>query len=293
MITVLGATGAVGREIARWLLATGEEVRVVGRDRKALAALGRLGASVFAGDFDDVAALSNAFDGAQSVYSMLPFDPAASDIRNHQNRIGNAIMEALRSTGVLHIVALSGLGAELSNGTGLVSNLHAQEQRLRTLNANILFLRPGHFFETITASVNRIAKLGYHADAVAPNVPIAMIAMRDVAIAAAKALRERDWVGFRVRELLGPRDLSYRRATQILGVAIGQPNLQYVRLRDSDMVDSLVRAGFSADAATQYVARSRALSEGVISTREGRSDKNTTLTSFEEAVADLVAMRGR
>jgi len=40
------------------------------------------------------------------------------------------------------------------------------------------------------------------------------VSMADVA---AKALKARDWKGVVVRELLGPRDLSYSEATHILG----------------------------------------------------------------------------
>jgi uncharacterized protein YbjT (DUF2867 family) len=42
---------------------------------------------------------------------------------------------------------------------------------------------------------------------------------------AAKALQTRDWHGVVVRELLGPRDLTYAEATRIVGKRIKKPDL--------------------------------------------------------------------
>jgi hypothetical protein len=49
---------------------------------------------------------------------------------------------------------------------------------------------------------------GINSDSVQADLPIPMVATRDIADAAATALKSRDWNGVVVRELLGPRDLS-------------------------------------------------------------------------------------
>ena len=72
-----------------------------------------------------------------------------------------------------------------------------------------------------------------------------MVATRDIADAAAKALKARDWKGVVVRELLGPRDLSYAEATRIIGEKIGKPDLRYVQFSYADQVQATVQAGFS------------------------------------------------
>jgi uncharacterized protein YbjT (DUF2867 family) len=195
----------------------------------------------------------------------------------------------VQAAGVRRVVALSSLGADLPEGTGFITSLHAQEQRLRRVpGLDLFFLRPGLFFESITAAVDLVHAIGVNADAVAPDVPVPMIATRDVAEAAAAALLTRDWSGVQVRELHGPCDLTFAQATAILGAAIGRPDLEYVRLPDAEMVAALTEAGFSPDTAALHVEMGRALSDGTIVTREGRNAATTTPTPFEAVVAGLV-----
>jgi uncharacterized protein YbjT (DUF2867 family) len=126
------------------------------------------------------------------------------------------------------------------------------------------------------------------ADSVAPEVKVPMIATADVAAVAAEALRERNWSGAVVRELLSPRDLTYTEAAAAIGAAIGQPDLQYVQLPDEELVAILTEAaGFSPDFAAVFVEFNQALSEGRLHSLEGRNESNTTRTEFEEFAADL------
>jgi uncharacterized protein YbjT (DUF2867 family) len=292
MITVMGATGQVGRQITQRLLEAGEQVRAIGRNPGALAALAAAGAETWAGDAADAEFMARAFRGAEAVHTMLPYDPTSADFRAEQQRLGEAIVAAVESAGVRRVVGLSSIGADVPAGTGFIASLHDQEQRLRRLaGIDLLFLRPGVFFESITAAVDTARALGVNADAVAPDAPVPMIATRDVAAAAAAALVARDWSGVQVRELHGPCDLTYAEATSILGAAIGLPDLQYVRLPDAEMVDALVQAGFSRDCAELHVKMGRALSDGTITPLAPRTAEITSLTRFEAIVGDLVQDR--
>ncbi|OLT21585.1 FMN-dependent NADH-azoreductase [Pseudonocardia sp. CNS-139] len=290
MITVMGATGHVGRQITLRLLAAGEHVRAIGRNPAALAELAEAGAEIHVGDAADSAFLTAAFRGADAVHTLLPYNPATPDFRAAQARLGEAIVTAVRDSGVRKVVALSSLGADLPSGTGFIAaSLHAQEERLRTLTGvDLLLLRPTLFLESIVAGLPFVDAMGVYADAVDPDAPVPMIATRDVAAAAADALRARDWTGVEARELLGPCDLTYPEATRILGAAIGKPDLQYVRLPDADMAGALVEAGFSPDTAALHVEMGRALSDGIIVPRGGRTSANTTPTRFEDVVAELL-----
>jgi len=292
MITVMGATGQVGRQITQRLLEAGEQVRAIGRNPGALAALAAAGAETWAGDAADAEFLTRAFRGADAVHTLLPYDPTSADFRAEQQRLGEAIVAAVEGAGVRRVLALSSIGADVPADTGFIASLHDQEQRLRRLTGiDLLFLRPGMFFESITAAVDTARALGVNADAVAPEVPVPMIATRDVAAVAAAALVDQDWSGVQVRELHGACDLTYTEATSILGSAIGLPDLQYVRLPDAEMVDALVQAGFSPDCAALHVEMGRALSERTITTLSARSAETTSPTRFEAIVADLVQDR--
>jgi nucleoside-diphosphate-sugar epimerase len=121
MITVMGATGNTGRKIAETLLNAGENVRALGRSESKLAELKREGAEVCIGDTNDAAFLARAFRGADAIYTLLPTDRRAPDYRAEQDRQGEAIARAIRESGVRYVVALSSVGADLSEGTGVIA----------------------------------------------------------------------------------------------------------------------------------------------------------------------------
>ena len=277
------------RKITELLLETGEEVRALARSPEKLAELDALGAETVAGDVRDADYLASTFAGADAVYTLTAFDPTLPDYHADQVRRGEAIASAIRESGVRHVVALSSIGAELASGNGFIASLHRQERRLRALNrVNLMILRPGAFFEGFYAALDTIRGEGVVADSVAPKAKVPMIATADIAAVAAVALRERNWSGVVVRELLGPRDLTYTEAAAAIGVAIGQPDLQYVQLPGEELVAILIEAaGFSPDFAVLFVEFNQALSEGRLQSLEGRNEINTTPTEFEEFAAEL------
>jgi uncharacterized protein YbjT (DUF2867 family) len=159
MITVMGASGHTGRKITDALLKAGKKVCALGRSESKLAELQCAGAEIVSGDTNDAAFLAKAFQGADVVYTLLPTDQRACDYRAAQDRQGEAIVKAICESGVRYVVALSSMGADLTEGTGVIAGLHAQEERLKTLDAtNVFLLRPVSFFEnfyTSLALINR------------------------------------------------------------------------------------------------------------------------------------------
>lgn len=289
MITVLGATGHTGRSIAEQLTKQGAKVRVLGRSAAGLTPLAALGAEPMVGDAAETSFLQRAFGGAEAVYGLLPPNNAAPDFRAHQDRVGSAITEALRSSGVRHLVFLSSLGAELAAGTGPIAGLHAQEERLRTLTGtNVLILRAAYFFENHFSTLGLIKHKGVNGGTIAPDVPIPMIASRDIAAVAAEALTRLDFKGLVIRELLGQRDLSMAEATRIIGAKIGKPDLRYLQIPAGEMEKALVQMGISPSAAAGFNEMAQALSAGKVRSLEGRRPANTTPTAFE-TFADLLA----
>jgi uncharacterized protein YbjT (DUF2867 family) len=61
------------------------------------------------------------------------------------------------------------------------------------------------------------------------DLPLPMIATKDIGAVAAEALLRPDFTGQRTQELLGPRDVTYAEATKIIGLAIGKPDLTYTQ----------------------------------------------------------------
>ncbi len=132
MYVILGATGHTGSAIAETLLAKGEKVRAVGRNKERLAKVAGLGADPFVGDIQDSAFLTRAFDEARAVYFMVPPEPSSNDYRGHQREIIEAGATALEATHVRYVVALSSFGADKESGTGPVAGLHEMETRVST-----------------------------------------------------------------------------------------------------------------------------------------------------------------
>jgi uncharacterized protein YbjT (DUF2867 family) len=290
MITVMGATGQTGGATARRLLEAGEHVRALGRSADRLAALRDAGAERFPVDASDAAALTEAFRGANAAYVLLPISPEVPDWHAHMAQLGEAIVTAVRAASVPYVVAVSSVGADLPSGTGFLTGLHAQEQRLQTLTdvAHVLAFRPGAYFENAYGWLPVIAEQGVMADSVAPDAPLPMVATRDVGAAAAAALRSRDWTGFAVRELLGPRDLTYAEVARMIGAAIGRPDLPYVQIPEDDLRAALEAAGWSPDATRLQVELNRVFSDGSVAARATRTPVSTTPTRFEDyAAADL------
>ncbi|MBT2303594.1 NmrA family NAD(P)-binding protein [Variovorax paradoxus] len=282
-ITVMGATGHTGGKIAARLLAAGANVRALGRNPDKLAALERAGAEVLAGDTCDPAFLARVFRGADAVYTLLATDRRAADYRARQDQEGEAIAEALRASGVRHVVALSSLGADVAEGTGVIAGLHAQEERLKRIaGIHLLLLRPVSFFENVYDALGQIKEAGVMADTVEPDIAVPMIAADDIAQVAAQALLASDWTGVAVRELLGQRDLSHSEVARILGGRIGKPGLAYVQLSEDEMSGAMIEAGLSPSFAALYLEMTRAFNEGRVGPSAGRNAANTTATRFED-----------
>lgn len=287
MIAIMGASGKTGGGAARHLLEAGEKVRVLGRSAERLGALKAAGAGVAAGDAADAGYLAGAFRGADAAYVLLPPNVTAPDYRALQRATGEAITRAVRESGVPHVVLLSSIGAEQAEGTGPIVGLHELEEQLKAVpGVNVLALRPGYFFENHLGTVGLVKHEGINGSAIAPDLPSATLATTDIARAAASALKARDVSGFVVRELHGPALMTMREATDVIGRAIGKPDLPYVQFAYDDLIRALVGMGLSESMAGLYAEMSQGFNEGRIAPLEPQGPGNTTPTTFEAFVAE-------
>src|ERR1700689_4421004 len=116
MYVIVGATGNTGSVVAETLLARGEKVRAIGRDKEKLAKLAAKGAETAAGEQTDAAFLANAFEGARAVYFMVPPNPTNNDYRKFQREVIEAGATALEKAKVRYAVVLSSYGADKEAG---------------------------------------------------------------------------------------------------------------------------------------------------------------------------------
>ena len=283
MYVLLGSNGNITSKAAVLLLAQGAEVRVVGRNAKALAAIQTTGAQIAVGDIADASFLSQAFAGATAVYAMIPSDYTVPDMAAAQDQLGAAIADAIVSAGVKRIVSLSSIGAHLAVGNGPIAGLHRQEQRLNALrDLDVVHLRPGYFYENHLAAVEMIRTMGLYADMTAPDVPLPMTATADIAQVVARELRMPSGEGKRVLHLRAPHLYTMREATARLGAAIDKPGLTYVQADPQQGKAALMEHGFSASAASLLEEMSAAFSTGILNGEHEKGPTEATQTTLEE-----------
>lgn len=289
MIAITGATGNTGKAIAETLLAAGEKIRVIGRSADKLQPFAAKGAEAFTGSVLDAEAMTRAFTGAAAAYVLIPPDVKQANMRGYQAAVTESLATALERTGVKHVVTLSSVGAQLAEGAGPVSGLHAYEERLNSIpGLNVLHLRAAYFMENFLASVHLYRTMSFFGGLVKADVPIPMIATRDIGPRAAAALRSLDFSGHQTQELLGSRDLTMNDATHIFGAAIGKPDLVYMQAPGMMAKPALMQAGLSGDVADQMIEMCKAINERRMVPLEPRGAKNTTPTSFETFTAEIL-----
>ena len=291
MYVVTGATGNTGRVIAEALLAKGKKVRAIGRNAEHLQSLVGKGAEAFVGSVSDDSAVVRAFQGAEAVYVLIPPNYAVENFRAYQNEVAKVYASAIRQAGIPYVINLSSVGAHLSQGAGPISGLYDVEQQLNQLQGvNVVHLRPGYFMENFFFSLDLIRNQNINGSPLRGDLPIPMIATRDIAEVAAQLLLNLDFSSHSTRELLGQRDVSMQEATRIIGKAIGKDELAYVQFPYEQAEQAMVAMGFSRDVARSLNEMDRGLNEERVRPLEKRSAANTTPTSFEQFAESFAAV---
>jgi uncharacterized protein YbjT (DUF2867 family) len=275
--------------LSEGLVTRGAKVRALARTAGRLQELERRGAEIRAGSLTDPAFLAAAFAGAAAAFVMIPPDYTTADHHAYQRATAGRLVAALRQARVPRVVDLSSVGAELPAGTGPIAGLHVLEEGLNAIpGIHVVHLRASYFMENHLGSIGLIKSAGINGSSMKADLPLPMIATRDIAHAAVECLAKPTFTGRSVRYLLGPRDYTPAEATRILGAAGGKPDLKYVEFPYEDTQKALASHGFSEDVARLFVEMQRAFNEGTIRT-EARSVANTTPTTLEEFARSVFA----
>ena len=290
MIVVTGATGRTGRAATEALLSKGERVRVIGRDAKKMSLFVEQGAEAFVGNVEDVASMTEAFDGASAVYLVLPEDISQQDLRAHQERVSDCYAAAINNAHVRFVVNLSSIGAQHAQNTGPIVGLHNQEQKLnRVAGLNVLHLRAAYFMENLFMSIAPLRSTGTLPGGLRADAAMPWIAAKDIGEYAASRLAARDFSGKSIQELHGQRDISMQEAASIVGSAIGKPNLAYVHVPSTVLGQVIVEMGLPKKTAELLIEMWDGANAGLIAPQEVRSAKNTTPTRLESFVSEVFA----
>ena len=201
MFLVMGITGKVGGATAAHLLTRGKEVRALVRNREKASTWANRGEDLIDGDWNDSAAIEQALKGVEGALVMLPAVWAPSpDYKEAKGVIANYV-EALTRAAPPRVVALSSMGANRTNGLGMITALSLLEQGFRNLPSPVAFVRAGGFFENFLYGL-QVAKGGTLPVYYNPtNRKSTMVATNDIAVEVATLLAGPEWSGQRVIEL--------------------------------------------------------------------------------------------
>ncbi|MBI5317766.1 MAG: NAD(P)H-binding protein [Nitrospirae bacterium] len=262
MFVVLGATGHTGSVVAETLLARKQPVRVVVRSADKGASWKAKGAEVAIASLDDVPALTKAFQGAVGLYLLVPPNYGATAWLAAQRQRMDQAAEAVKTSGISHVVFLSSIGGQIPEGTGPIRAARYGEQKLATVAQNLTILRPCYFMENWAPGIGMARGQGVLLTFIAPEGKIPMISTKDIGRVGAEYLIT-GGKGKQIVELAGPEEYSPGQAaatlSQILGKAV---SAQLAPL--STVVPTFTSFGFSDEAAKLFEEMYTSFSKGTI-----------------------------
>jgi uncharacterized protein YbjT (DUF2867 family) len=230
-VLVTGATGNVGSQVVRELLALGVPVRAFVRDQGG--ARTRLGpdAELAVGDLSDASSVERALAGVDRVFLSSADGP---------DKVGQeaGVVDAAAAAGVRLIVKASTMLAEAGSPLPPLDWNGRGEEHLLRSGVPATLLRSGFYMTNMLMAAEQVRGDG---SLVAPagDGRIAMIDPRDVGAVAAVVLTEPGHAG-RSYRLTGPEAIGYDDVAAELSRATGSP-VRYV-----DVPESAARAGLAA-----------------------------------------------
>jgi uncharacterized protein YbjT (DUF2867 family) len=210
MLLLTGATGHIGRELARELDAKGTKFRVLVRDPARAAGLPGHAERVI-GDLDDPATLAPAFDGVDGLFLLVPGIGTAHTAR---------AVAAAQAAGVRRIVHLSSYAVIGDPMPAMGRWHHEREQLVRASGIPATILRPSGFMTNAFDWLPTIREGGFVLDPVGPG-RAAPIDPADIAAVAALALTEDGHQGAEYA-LTGDELLTVTEQVRILAAATGR-----------------------------------------------------------------------
>jgi uncharacterized protein YbjT (DUF2867 family) len=230
-VLVTGATGTIGRDVARQLFGKGVSVRAGVRDQAKARKQFAADIALVPFDFENEKIFSEALEGVEKVFLLPPLLP-------NQLEVMNAFVNAAKGAGVHHIVKLSAIGVDDEAQPTAIKRHAANERHIRESGVAFTFLRPNSFmqnFITYFPPRNGAIYLPWG------NGTASFVDTRDIASVAAKALTSDGHEG-KIYTLTGPASLGIAEVALILSEVTGR-EFKYVDVAESAARDGMLQAG--------------------------------------------------
>src|SRR6202140_57646 len=185
-VVITGSTGKQGGAVARGLLERGHKVRAVTRNTNSSQAksLASAGATLVAASLEDTAALTQALEGATSLFAMT----TPSGGTDTETRQGVAAADAAKAAGV-HLVFTSVGSANRQTGIPHFDSKYEVEKHIAKVGVRATILAPVAFMENLDFVKEQLVK-GIYASALPPTRALAQVAVPDIGAVAVRVLEE-------------------------------------------------------------------------------------------------------
>ena len=233
MILVTGASGTVGREVVRGLVAAGAKFRA-GYSSEEKARKARTGVvETVVADFASADSLRVAMKGCDHLFLLSGGQRDQADLESNAVR-------AAEAAGIKHVVKLSVWGAEGEEFS--FARLHRPvEQLIESTDLGWTFLRPNGFMQNV---VNFYAETIRTQSAIyqpAASASVSHVDVRDVAAVAVKALTEPGYMG-KAYTLSGPEALTHAQLAEKISAYLGR-KVSYVPVSDGAARQAMIVSG--------------------------------------------------
>ncbi len=280
MIVVTTPTGNIGSKIIQPLLDAGEAVRVIVRDPAKLAPELEGKVEVVPGSTDDEAVLSRAFEGADSVFWVVPPSFVDKGDAEYYLRFTRPACAAIQSQNVKRVVAVSALGREADADAGPVSAAWAMEAEIEKTGVDFRALWCPGFMENLLGQVEPLKHQGMFFATFPPDFKTRFVATRDIASSAVRLLLDPAWTGQGGLAVLGPEDLSQNDMAAIMTAQLAKP-IRYQQISGEALKAQLVQHGAN-EVLAQGLANMYAAKAAGLDNAAPRTPENTTPTSFKQ-----------
>jgi len=250
MFVVVGATGNTGSAVVETLLKQKQSVRIIVRSAEKGSSWKAKGAEIAVASLDDVSALIKAFEGSSGIYLLVPPNYGATAWLSDQRARMDRATEAVKKSGVSHVVYLSSIGGQLPHGTGPIRAVHYGERKLEGAVPHLTILRPPSFMENWASVIGMVKEQGILPTFVAPQMKIPTISTRDIGRIGAEHLLS-GGQGRTVVEFAGPEEYCADQAAEALGVILGKKVMAQQHPL-SAVVPTYKSFGFSDEAARLF-----------------------------------------
>lgn len=216
MITIIGASGAVGVPTIKALTQRNAAIRALTSNEDSAARLKGLGvAETVIGDFRSDTDVAGVVKGADSVFMVPP------RFTEDEAEIGIRVVEAAKAAGVGRFVYLSAFHTQMRKMNHHWSKLLVEEALIES-GLPFTILQPAMFMQNLAVEWPSIAGKGIYPRPYSPDRKMALVDTADVGEAAAIVLTEPGYTGA-VFELCGADSLTQTEMAAIISEFLGKP----------------------------------------------------------------------